>query len=114
MHFILQWLDLIWLPIGYLFIHRPHRALAAAFFLSCMLMMRLQAELMISIGYSAGLIGLWGMHVFLRGLIVYSIFYALYLLLAHYSRDTRKAVFLAASISVFFMALFVSSIVMVL
>ena len=114
MSFILQWIDVLWLVPAFVLIHPKERLLAAGFFIICMVMMRLQVELMGSIGYEQGILGVMSMPVFSRGLIVYSLFYIAYMLLAHYSRDSRKVIFMAASISIFFMALFVSSVVMVL
>ena len=105
---------MLWLLLALFFVHGKQRLLATSFFIASMVMMRLQVELMGAIGYERGIIGVISMPVFSRGLIVYSAFYLGYILLAHYSKESRPAVFLAASISIFFMALFVSSVVMVL
>ena len=114
MDFILQYIDLIWLPIGLLAVHKHHRLMAAGFFIGCMVMMRLQAELMVSTGFGDGFTGLIEMSAHNRGQITYSIFYVIYIVLAIYSPGTRGSVFMAASISTFFAALFVSMIIMVL
>ena len=114
MAFILQYIDLIWLPVGLVAVHKHHRAMAAGFFIGCMVMMRLQAELMYSTGFNAGFIGFLKMDVLHRAQITYSIFYVIYIALAIYSPGTKGPVFLAASISIFFAALFTSMIVMVI
>lgn len=114
MNEILQWIDLIWLPIGVIFVHRQHRLLAAGFFIACTIMLRMQVELMDWIGYGHGVLSFWNLHALPRGMLIYSIFYALYLILAQYSPGTKPIIFLAASITIFFAALFTSMIMMVL
>ena len=99
---ILPWIDVIWLPIAYFFVHREQRMWTIGSLLGCMAMMRMLTELMQSIGYPAGIIGLWSMPVHNRGLLVYSFFYLVYLLIAHYSPFARSAVFMATSITIFF------------
>lgn len=115
MDIVYQWMDLIWLPLGLFIAHnRQQRLMVSAFFISCMMMMRLQVEVMQSINYTHGLAGILTSGVFERGMVVYSIFYLLYLVLVHFSPGSRGAVFFAASISIFFMAFFISSIIMLL
>lgn len=111
---IIPYADLAWFPLALLVVHRSQRVIVVAFLAASMLMMRLLVELVSSIGYPFGLLGFWDMHVFLRGLIVYSIFYALYLLLAFFSPGSFRVVLLAASISVFFITALAAVIVMVL
>ncbi|MGH1398732.1 MAG: hypothetical protein ACRBCT_05910 [Alphaproteobacteria bacterium] len=108
------WIDTIWLPIAFVTIHKHQRVWALGYIIGCMIMMRMQSELMVSIGYPYGLLPLIDMHVFTRGLIVYSGFHAVYLLLTRFSRDSNKHVLMAASISIFFAAMFVSMIIMLL
>lgn len=114
MNLIYQWVDLFWLLIVFLAIDKKHWLVAVSFVLSCMFMMRLQVELMISIGYEFGILNLIKSDVFTRGLIVYGIMYLLYFLLGHYSAGTKKEVFLAASITIFFAAMVLSMGVMAL
>lgn len=111
---IYQWLDFIWLPIGLFVVNKDQRLWVLGFFAGCMLMMRMQVELMHTTGYPTGFINLMGSQALDRGLVVYSIFYVLYLVLAHYSPNTKGPIFVAGSISIFFMAFFTSSIIMVL
>lgn len=114
MGFILQWIDAIWIPLVLVGVHKAQRWWGLGFVLLCMVMMRLQVDLMQSIGHPFGILQLLPFHVFTKGQIVYSIFYALYIILAHYSPNTNGFIFMAASISMFFMALTVSMIVMLL
>lgn len=114
MGMIYQWLDLIWLPIVFLMVTKEQRIWAVGFLFSCMLMMRLQVEVMQEIGYDEGFTGLMTSDSFDRGLVVYSIFYVAYLILAHYSPNTRGPMFIAGSISIFFMAFFASTFIMLL
>lgn len=111
---ILNWADLIWFPLAFFAVHKSQRVIVAGFLVASMVMMRLLAELVSSIGYPFGLLGFWDLHVFLRGLIVYSIFYGLYLLLAFFSPGSFRVVLLAASISIFFITALAAVIVMVL
>ena len=111
---IYQWLDLIWLPIGLFVVNKEQRLWVLGFFVGCMLMMRMQVELMDVTGYPTGFIQLLSSTALDRGLVIYSIFYVLYLILAHYSPNTKGPIFVAGSISIFFMAFFTSSIIMVL
>lgn len=114
MAFIIQWIDIIWLPIGLLALHKQHRLIAASFFIGCMIMMRLQAELIYSTGFGSGFVGFFEMNAHHRGQITYSIFYLLFMILAIYSPETKGAIFMAGALSIFFAALVTSMIVMVL
>jgi hypothetical protein len=114
MGFILQWIDLIWLPVMMLVVHKKQRLMAGGLFLACALMMRMQVELINSTGFSAGFLPLLESGAKERGLVVYSVFYMLYIILAIFSSGTKPIVFMAASITIFFAAMVVSMIVMVL
>ncbi len=114
MSFILQWIDLIWLPVFMVVVHKKQRPLAAGLFLSCALMMRLQIELVQSTGFSTGFLPFMTSSIQTRALSVYNVFYILYVLLAFYSPKVKSIVFMAASITIFFAAMVVSMIVMVL
>ncbi len=114
MTFIIQWIDLLWLPLAFFIVHKHQRFWALGLVAACMLMMRLQIEFMAGIGVERGIMGLMGSHIFHRALVVYSLFYMLFLVLAHYSPHTQGAVVMAAAISMFFMSFFVSTFVMVL
>lgn len=107
-------MDVIWLPIALFVVHKHQRFWAIALIASCMLMMRMQIELMVGIGYEKGILNFMDSNIFYRGLAVYSFFYMLFLLLARYSPRSENAIVMAAAISVFFMAFFVSTLIMVL
>lgn len=112
MSFILNWIDLIWLPIGLVALRKQHRAWGAAFFIACMIMMRLQVELIQSTGFENGFTGFVQMDVHVRGQIVYTLFYILYIVLAVYSPGTKGTIFMAATLSLFFGAMLTSMVVM--
>ncbi|MGB0720043.1 MAG: hypothetical protein ACPGRX_06195 [Bdellovibrionales bacterium] len=114
MAFVLQWIDLIWLPVALVIVHKPQRFIALGMLAACMVMMRMQIELMESTGYAHGMLPLLKMHAWYRGMAVYSLFYAGYLALAFYSRGGERVIFMAASISIFFAAMISSTLVMLL
>lgn len=114
MNLIYEYLDILWLVIALLIVKRHQRFVVLGFFVFCMVMMRLQIELMQSIGYPRGLLGLIGYDAHMRGLAVYSLAYVIYLALVVFSPYARGTLLMAASISVFFAALFTSMIVMFL
>jgi hypothetical protein len=115
MHFVLQWIDIIWLPLAFFFVHKDQRMWAIGTLLSCMAMMRMLSELMDSIGYSQGIIGFWtSMPVFSRGLMVYNLHYLGYLFLAYYLPNARGPMFMALSISVFFSSFVIFALLMVI
>jgi len=114
MDLLLNYIDFIWLPIAIFVVHKEQRLVTAAFFISCFIMMRLQIEMMISVGYPTGFLPLINAPVQITALIVYTLFYVVYLALAYWSKDTNKHIFLAASISIFFAAMLTSMVIMVL
>ena len=111
---LLQYIDLIWLPIGLLVVHKEQRWMTAAFFISCFIMMRLQIEMMVSLGFPTGFLPLITWPVQNTALIIYMLFYLAFLGIAYWSPNSNKHIFLAATISIFFAALFTSMIIMVL
>jgi hypothetical protein len=111
---IYYWIDLIWLPLGLLIAQKGQRFWTISFLLCSMLMMRMLVELMESIGYKNGIAGILSSDVFDRAIIVYSIFYMLFLILVHYSPGARGAIFYGSAISIFFMAFFTSTLIMLL
>ena len=114
MAFILQWIDLLWLPVALLTVHKHQRGWATGFFIACFVMMRMQVELVHSTGFANGFTGLINASSHIRGLVTYSVFYIIYIALALYSPNTKGTIFMAASISIFFLAMFTSMIVMVI
>lgn len=108
------WLDAVWIPVALLVVHKGQKLKAAAFVGLCMLVMRLQIEIVESTGFSKGFTRLMESSLYHRGLVVYGAFITIYLLLSYFSPYTRGVIYLAASISIFFMAFLVSSIVMII
>jgi hypothetical protein len=108
------WADATWLAFVPFAVHKGQRLKALAFVLLCMVVMRLQIEIVHSFGFDKGFTGLMTSSLYHRGLVVYGIFTSLYLLLSWLSPGTRGAIYLAASLSIFFMAFTVSSILMII
>ncbi len=113
MQLILQWIDLIWLPLGWITVHKKQRWWAVSTLLACMAMMRMLTELMDTINHPDGIIHLISTPVSGRGMMVYSFFYAAYLLYAHFMRS-EGVIFMAASLGMFFFAAVTFTVVMVL
>ncbi|MFP4098795.1 MAG: hypothetical protein ACLFU1_08445 [Alphaproteobacteria bacterium] len=111
---IYHWIVLIWVPVLLFGVHKPHRWYALGFGVCSVILIHTLSELMTYIGYPNGIMSVMSSKVHSRLLIVSSIFYMLYLLLAHFSSKTMGVVFMAASLSVFFMIFVVGSIVMTL
>lgn len=114
MTFLYQWVDLIWVPLSLFIVHKGQRLYSVGFVLACVLTLRLQVEIMDSIEMSKGFLPLLDYDAYDRGLIVYTFFYVLYLVLAYTSPRTQSYVYMAGTISLYFMAFAVSSIVMIL
>ncbi len=108
------WLDLIWLPVALLTVHKGQRIKSSAFVLSCILTLRLQVEIIEGMGFKTGILGFLDSSLYHRGLVLYSLFIMLFLLLSWFSPNTKGYLYLAVSISLFFMAFTASSFIMVL
>jgi hypothetical protein len=108
------WLDVVWIPVAAMAVHTGQRLKAVAFVVLCMIVMRLQIEIVESTGFRKGFTGLLDSSLYHRGLVTYGIFITIYLLLSYFSPYTKGVIYLAASISIFFMAFLVSSIVMII
>ncbi len=102
-NFIYYWADVIWLPILFWGVHKRHRWWALAFGIATMVLVRLIAETITFIGYPNGIMGFSEMPVYTRGMIVNTVFYILFLIMAHFSPKTEGIVFMAACLSIFFM-----------
>jgi hypothetical protein len=109
-----QWIDLLWVPVALFMTHKGHRVMGMAFVLSCVFTLRLQVELMDSIGFPDGILGLIHADAFKRGLIVWGILIGLFLLLARLSPNAFYAVFMAAALTIYFLAFTASTVLMVL
>jgi len=103
---IYQWIDLVWLPIGYITVHKQHRIKTLAFILLCIFTMRSQISIMDSIGYGQnGIVSIMSSNLYERGLVAYGIIISIFLLLAHFSPATKPIVFLAIMLSIYISAL---------
>lgn len=111
---VYPYIDLLWLPVFFFVVHRRQRLIVLAFLGSCMLMMRLLVELAESLGDKHGFLGLLPTPLFTRGLMVYSLFYVVYLLIVRLSPGSFRVVLMAASITIFFAASISTAIVMLL
>lgn len=107
-----HWLLLFWIPVALFIVHKGQRLKSSGFILLLALLLNLQIDLMHSTGFAKGFTGFIKMDLEQRGLIVHSIFIALFLLLSYLSPRTKGAIYLAASLSLFFMSFFISSIFM--
>lgn len=111
--FVWEWLDITWIPLAWMIVHRSQRLKATGFILLCMAVLRLQIDIAHSFGASKGLTGFFDWPLILRGYATYGFFIFLFLVLSYFSPRTRGAVYLAASLTIFFMAFAVSSIVLI-
>lgn len=112
--FIYLWIDALWLPIAYVGVHKKHRWWALGFVACSMLLVRLLAETMTHIGYEHGIMGFMTSNVYSRGIVVSSLYYALFLIMAHFSPNTKGVVFMAACLTLFFAIFVTAALVMLL
>lgn len=110
----LPWLDLFWIPLALAVVHPEQRIKAVLFAAACVLMLRMQVEMMGQIGYPDGFFGWWGKPLLYRGMIGYGLLIAFYLLMARLSPKTNVFVMMAASITLFILGFCVTSALMVL
>ncbi len=108
------WLDALWIPIFILMLHRHQKPWAAGFVVCNMIMMRMLIELMLWFGHPLGFFTLLDIDLITRGLLLYSGVSVLYLTLALYSPQSNGTMFMAMSISLFFIATILFSVIMVL
>jgi len=111
---ILSKIDLIWVMIGFLIAKGKFRILSALFALCCFLMVRLQTELMVEVGYDYGILNWIDMPILYRAMIVYGVFIGLFFTLVATSKERNAYIFMAAGITLFTIAFCISAAVMVL
>jgi hypothetical protein len=109
-----QWIDLLWIPVAVLTMEKGKRIFTCGFVFSCVLLLRLQVELLQKIGFAHGFFGWMDSDIYKRGLITYGFFIMLFLLIAYFSPGSDKNVHIAASIAIFIAAFCVSTFIMVL
>jgi hypothetical protein len=110
--FLLQWIDLIWLPITWFAVHREHRFYAMGYICACLFSLRLQKELLDSMDVPGGITGWIAMDPALRGLIIYGGFIVFFLITSYYSKGTGGVIYMAAALSLFVISFAVSMIAM--
>lgn len=113
-HFVWQWIDFIWLPLSLLLVHKSQRLMTAGFVLACLLTLRLQVEIMKSVGAFHGFFNLLGWDALKRGQLTYSLMLALFCVLAHYSPKTPAVIFLAVVLSLYILTACVAMLIMAL
>ncbi len=111
---IYSWIDVIWLPIIFFGVHKNHKWWALGFGVSSIIITHLITETMVYIGHERGIMGLLDWHAQTRATVVSSFYYCLFLILAHFSKNTQGVVFMAACLSIFFMIFVTTSLVMLL
>ncbi|PZQ46725.1 MAG: hypothetical protein DI551_04540 [Micavibrio aeruginosavorus] len=109
-----QWIDLFWVPVALLTVEKGKRLFTCGFVLSCVLLLRLQVELLQQIGMPNGFFGWLGADIFLHGVITYGAFVAFFFIFSHFSQGSDKSVHMAASITILIAAFCVSSFIMLL
>lgn len=111
---IYHWIDILWIPVLFFGVHKKHRWYACGFATGSIILVHTMSEIMTSIGYPNGIIGYISLDVHSRLLIISIIIYSAFLLVARFSSKTLGVVFMAASLTFFFLILVVGSLIMVL
>ena len=111
---ISQWLDLIWLPLVFVFTAKRHWITATLLVLFCVFTLRLQEELMIKIGHPTGFLPFWDWPVLYRGYVVYGLFILTFLSLSYFSKRENAYIYLAAAIGMFILSFCISTALMFL
>jgi len=106
---LFQWIDLLWVPVALIVLHKGQRLASVLYILTCALTLRLQVELMDSIGFSEGILPVIDMPLYTRGLIIYSLFILIHLALSYFSPRTDRFVYMAYIISLYIFAFCVSA-----
>ena len=111
---LLPYIDLLWIPLALLVLHKEQKIGGAAFAALCALLLRLQVEVMESVGHDHGVFGLLHSHVLPRGQIVYAVFIVLFFILSFTSPGTHRYIFIAAAISMLLVAFCAATVFFVL
>lgn len=112
-YFVWNWLDILWIPFAVAIVHKGQIIKASAYIIVCMMVMRLQIQIIDMMGYNTGVTGWLDWPAIVRGYVVYGFFIGLFLLLSYLSPYTKGAIYLAASLTLFFIAFTISSIVFI-
>jgi len=104
----LNWLDFLWIPVILVFLKKGQKLKATLFVLVCMLVLRLEVELIKEIGYEHGFFPFLASPALYRGYMVYGIFIGFFLLMGRISNESNVFVYMAAGISILVLASIVS------
>ncbi len=88
--------------------------MATGFILCCAFALRLQVEMLDSIGRPQGIFSFFETDPYIRGLVTYSGVIALFLILSYFSPRVYAMLYLAAGLSLFILAACITTMVMVL
>lgn len=112
---VIEWIDILWLPLTLLVVYKDQRIMACAFIVTCLMSLRIQQELLDSFGFGEqGLTGWIETAPYIRGLITYSVMIMLYLVLSYFSPRTHGSIYLATSITIYIFAFVASMLIMAL
>lgn len=109
-----DWILLFWIPVGALIVHRGQRWKVGLFALLLAFVLRLQVDVMQSFGFAKGFTGFVDIGAAQRGVVIHSVFIALFILISYLSPQTKGPIYLAASLSLFFMSFFLSCFIMMI
>lgn len=108
-----QWIDFIWLPVGWFLVEKEQRLKVALYFLICIFTLRTQIELMESIDFPNGILGWVKFSLYHRGLVIYSLINVAFLAALHHFPATKGVFLIAFMLSVYVAAFCVSMLAMV-
>jgi|GEM_PF-492783 len=111
---IMAYIDFIWLPVTWFAVHHHQHLKSMLFVLACLLTLRTQVEVMEAFGHPDGFLPFAHGSAQLRGMIVYSFFILIFLILAHFSPRRDGMLLFAACLSAYIMAFCASMLVMAL
>lgn len=112
--FLLNWIDLLWLPAIFFAMNKELRWKGIVFVLMCILTLRLQLDFFHTSGGERGFMPFLDSKVIYRGYVTYGLFILGFLGLMHFSKERNTHVYIVAGISVYTIALCLSSLVMIL
>lgn len=111
---ILNWIDLLWLPISFFAVHKNQRFKVLFIILLGIVMVRLQVDMLNYLHFPNGFLGFIEMRPLYRGFWVYGFFNLVFIALSRLSPRTNIYVYIAASISIFIIAFCLSTAIMLL
>ena len=109
-----DYLDFLWLPVGWFAVHKGQRWKTVAFIAACLMTLRTQVELMDRTGHDAGFLPFLQGPSLQRGMITYAFIIGAFLILAYLSPKTQGIIFFSAALSVYVMAFCMSMVIMIL